>query len=212
MPSHYINQCWFIVSWSRRNKLQWNFNWNTKLFIHENAFTNVFCKMVAILYKGDEISWRIDNQMVPISFFVWVCALYLLFISIYSWCYCMWKQVGDLSITCLADVWFHSSGAQKTMLALKRSCIFSHTMWINYPVGETCFTTCRCKGRIVHPLPLTTLKWSVTRAWMPHLLYHVSSDKYWSVCIESSTLLLNSHHHHLIRVNTLRPELMTHFH
>ena len=24
-PSHYLNQCWFIVNWTLRNKLQWNF-------------------------------------------------------------------------------------------------------------------------------------------------------------------------------------------
>ena len=37
MPSHNLNQCWVIVNWALRNKLQWNFNLNTKLFIHENA-------------------------------------------------------------------------------------------------------------------------------------------------------------------------------
>ena len=48
-PSHYLNQCWVIVNWSLRNKLQWNLNWNTKLFIHGNAFENVVSKMAAIL-------------------------------------------------------------------------------------------------------------------------------------------------------------------
>ena len=33
-PSHYLNQCWIIVRWTLRNTLQWNFNQNTKLFIH----------------------------------------------------------------------------------------------------------------------------------------------------------------------------------
>ena len=31
-PSHYLNQCWVIVNWTLRNKLQWNFNQNAKLF------------------------------------------------------------------------------------------------------------------------------------------------------------------------------------
>ena len=35
--SHYLNQCWVIVSWTRRNTFQWNFNQNLKLFIHENC-------------------------------------------------------------------------------------------------------------------------------------------------------------------------------
>ena len=25
-PSHYLKQCWFIVNWTLRNKLHWNFN------------------------------------------------------------------------------------------------------------------------------------------------------------------------------------------
>ena len=48
-PSHYLNQCWLIVNWTLRNKLQWNLNQITKLFIHENAFENVVWKMAAIL-------------------------------------------------------------------------------------------------------------------------------------------------------------------
>ena len=27
VPSHYLNQCWNIVHWTLRNKLQWNFIW-----------------------------------------------------------------------------------------------------------------------------------------------------------------------------------------
>ena len=40
---------WVIVNWTLTNKLQWNFNQNTKLFIHENVFENVVWKMAAIL-------------------------------------------------------------------------------------------------------------------------------------------------------------------
>ena len=49
-PSHYPNQCWDIVNWTPRNKLQWNFNRNTKLYIHENAFV---WEMAAILFRGE---------------------------------------------------------------------------------------------------------------------------------------------------------------
>ena len=31
------------------NNIQWNLNWNSYIFIHENAFENVFCEMAAIL-------------------------------------------------------------------------------------------------------------------------------------------------------------------
>ena len=35
-PSHYLNQCWNIVNWTPRNKLQWNVNRNSYIFIQEN--------------------------------------------------------------------------------------------------------------------------------------------------------------------------------
>ena len=50
-PSHYLNQCWNIVNWTLRNKLQWIFNRNSYIFIHENAFENVVCEMAAILSR-----------------------------------------------------------------------------------------------------------------------------------------------------------------
>ena len=46
-PIHYRNQCWVIVNWTLRSKLQWSFNQNTKLFIHENT-----SEMAAILSRG----------------------------------------------------------------------------------------------------------------------------------------------------------------
>ena len=51
-PSHYLNQCWRIVNWTLGDKRQWNLNQNTKFFIHENAFENIVCEMVAILSRG----------------------------------------------------------------------------------------------------------------------------------------------------------------
>ena len=48
-PSHQLNQCCVIVNWTLRNKLQWNFNQNTKLLIYENASENIVCEMAAIL-------------------------------------------------------------------------------------------------------------------------------------------------------------------
>ena len=51
-PSHYLSQCWVFVSLTVRNKLQWNFDQNTKLFIHENASENTVCEKAAILSRG----------------------------------------------------------------------------------------------------------------------------------------------------------------
>ena len=50
-PSHYLNHCWNIVNRTLRNKLQWNFNQNLYIFIQENAFDNVVCKIGAILSR-----------------------------------------------------------------------------------------------------------------------------------------------------------------
>ena len=37
-----------IINWSLRNKLQWNFNRNSYIFIQQNAFENVISKMATI--------------------------------------------------------------------------------------------------------------------------------------------------------------------
>ena len=50
VPSHYLNQCWNIVNWTLRNKLQWNLNRNSYISIQENAFKIVW-KMAIILSR-----------------------------------------------------------------------------------------------------------------------------------------------------------------
>ena len=50
-PSHYLNQCWNIVNWTLRNKLQWNFNRNSNIFIQQNALQNGVCEMASILSR-----------------------------------------------------------------------------------------------------------------------------------------------------------------
>ena len=44
-------QCWNILYWTLRNKLQGKFNWNSNIFIHENAIESVVCEMAAILSR-----------------------------------------------------------------------------------------------------------------------------------------------------------------
>ena len=51
-PGHYLNQCWVIINWTLRNKLQWNFDQNAKVFIYENASKNIVCEMAAIFDLG----------------------------------------------------------------------------------------------------------------------------------------------------------------
>ena len=52
-PSHELNQCWLIVNWTLRNKLQWDLNQNT-------SFS--FMKMAL---KMSSAKWR------PKSFHIW---------------------------------------------------------------------------------------------------------------------------------------------
>ena len=40
-PSHDLNQCWDIINWVLRNKLQWKFHRNSYIAIQGNAFENV---------------------------------------------------------------------------------------------------------------------------------------------------------------------------
>ena len=51
-PSHYLNQCWFVVNRTSENKLQWNLNWQSISFIQENAFEIVACQNGGHLSKG----------------------------------------------------------------------------------------------------------------------------------------------------------------
>ena len=69
-PSHYLNQCWIIVNWTLRNKLQWNLNQNSNILIQENALESVVCETAAILSRPQWVklqgsvtrrSWGVGN-------------------------------------------------------------------------------------------------------------------------------------------------------
>ena len=60
VPSHHLKQCWNIVNWNPRNKLQWNPNRNSYIFIQENAFENGIYEMAFTL------SWpQFVNSLAP---------------------------------------------------------------------------------------------------------------------------------------------------
>ena len=50
-PSHYLNQYWNIVNSKLRDKLQWDLQQNSCIFIPKSAFQNVVCEMAAILSR-----------------------------------------------------------------------------------------------------------------------------------------------------------------
>ena len=58
-PSHYLKQCWNIINWTHRNKLQLYFKPNSNIFVQEIAFENVVYKMAFILSRP-HVKWLID--------------------------------------------------------------------------------------------------------------------------------------------------------
>ena len=52
-------KCWIIVNWALKNKLKWNLNWNSNIFIEENVIENIVCKMAVILPRPQCVKCRI---------------------------------------------------------------------------------------------------------------------------------------------------------
>ena len=53
-------------NWTLRNKIQWNFNRNSNIFMQENVSENVFCKMVAILSQPQCVkNWTTPQVWLP---------------------------------------------------------------------------------------------------------------------------------------------------
>ena len=57
MPSHFLDQCWNTFDWTPGNKLQWNFNQNSYIFIQGNTLENIVCKMALIFSHPQCIKW-----------------------------------------------------------------------------------------------------------------------------------------------------------
>ena len=58
MPSHYLKHCYNIVNYTLRNKLQWNFNCNSHIFIQENAFRNGSGKWWPFCLGRNVLIWK----------------------------------------------------------------------------------------------------------------------------------------------------------
>ena len=61
-PSHYLNQWWNTVIWTLGNKLQWNLNQNSSIFIEERAFEKV-CKMTLIWLSLSVLTYSTTLQV-----------------------------------------------------------------------------------------------------------------------------------------------------
>ena len=80
VPGHYLNQCWVIVNWTIRNKIQWNFNQNIKYVIHENVSENIICEMGPILSRGRWVNVNIHSYQYEIFWCGSMVATRLLFL------------------------------------------------------------------------------------------------------------------------------------
>ena len=67
MPSHYLNQCWDIVNWTLKNKLQWNFNRNSNIFIQESEFESVVCEISAILSPPQCVNYTFCHSQILVG-------------------------------------------------------------------------------------------------------------------------------------------------
>ena len=69
-PSHYLNQCWLSVSWTPENRVHWNFNRNSIIFIQENAFANVVNQIGGYFVRG---YWRKHTSILLVQpWITWV--------------------------------------------------------------------------------------------------------------------------------------------
>ena len=59
-PSHYLNQFWRIVNWTRGNKFHGNSNRNSIIFIQENVFKLSSARMAALLSRR---RWAKEGQL-----------------------------------------------------------------------------------------------------------------------------------------------------
>ena len=122
-PSHYLNQCWNIVDWTLRNKLQWNLNRNSYTFIQENAFEDVVWKMAAILPWPQCVKRKVwgvflfvqcITNILPLLFFS------TLVVDVLHACYC------ELQYTIFSRAW-------RAMIWVRISSVTSYKMcnrWI----------------------------------------------------------------------------------
>ena len=98
VPTHYLNHCWIIINCilrNLRNKLQWDFNQNTKSLIHENAFEIIVCERAAILSRGDEIPFTNLLKHKPVL------------IQLMAWCWLVGKPYSEPTPECSAFLWNH---------------------------------------------------------------------------------------------------------
>ena len=57
MSGHYLNQCCFTVHWTIGIKFHWHLTRNIVMFMHENEFDYVICKIMTIFFQLQCVRW-----------------------------------------------------------------------------------------------------------------------------------------------------------
>ena len=72
VPSHHLDQYWRICYWATRDKIQWNLKLNIDIFVKENVFQTVVCKMSTILFQPQRVKcWHHLTVTYSISLVAW---------------------------------------------------------------------------------------------------------------------------------------------
>ena len=104
-----MNQCWNIGNSNLRNKLQWNFNRNSYIFIHENAFESVICEMAAILCDLKNRQMTLKNNKVPLLCYFKFCASFhshwQMQTRVTLQKHSIWVNIGNFFIPCDLEIW-----------------------------------------------------------------------------------------------------------
>ena len=150
MPSHYLNQYCLIVNCTFRNKLQWNFNQNTKLSIHENAYENIFCEKAAILSRGRWVNTQRLTDMAT-SLQIILCWFFWKLYRIFHW----------LNYRTYLVAWSKMSGCENTFKSI--SCKFDKFTNNQLPF----FTGCKHLLACVIDMLCNKITHTIESYWIP---------------------------------------------
>ena len=93
-----FDQCWNIVNWTLKNKLQRNLKRNSSVFVQENAFENGVCEMASVLFRpqcvNNQFQQNSNQDFKEIPF--WWLSERLQYV--YSYC------TGDITVLCSAVI------------------------------------------------------------------------------------------------------------
>ena len=137
-PSHYLNQCWKIVNRTPKNKLQWNLNRNSYIFIQWDAFKNVVCKMVSISSRPQWVKVPPNHMIMPLHGNTFHIMGFLFGESTsYQWIALTKPRASSTRLWCLLCCWPEKNCWTNNLPVIWDTMM---TMWLHHDVGITSTT------------------------------------------------------------------------